>query len=141
MTLKETEKNSQALADLIIKDTALQRRGAYYSVTFAMIIDDTRTDISIENGQLAGVDVNPVKDQTNVDFSFTTDQHSWNQFCEPEPAPGFHDISAMLEFRYVQLSGNYLPWISNMMYVKGVIDHWKVWRTGEDNAAGDSADE
>jgi hypothetical protein len=132
-----TDGDRLLLIEAVNQDAELQRRGKYYSVSFGLLTDsqqdsqqgvqekgdpaENRTNFIVENGQLT--DVN--HDSMEVDFTIQSSASCWRGFREEKPSPGFHDISALLDTKRARIEGNVMPWLSNMLFVKGVIEVWR----------------
>ncbi|MBD3646756.1 MAG: SCP2 sterol-binding domain-containing protein [Pseudomonadales bacterium] len=112
----------QALVDAVNQDPELKRRGKYYSIHFRLEMDDDQILFKVDNGQLTSV----IEDGDEpVTFSLSGSRETWQQFFLDEPPPGYHDIAAMLDQGHLQLQGDPMPWLSNTLYIKGIIEHWK----------------
>lgn len=105
-------------------DPALLRRGRFYSAQIKLEFDDDSILFEVEDGKLIRLAENSDEPPANG-FTLSASKKTWEKFQAVNPPPGFHDISAMLDAKHVSLSGNALLMLSNLFYVKGLIDHWK----------------
>jgi hypothetical protein len=118
-----------SLMDKVNGDPALNRRGVCYSTEFKLVAGGYNLLFRIEDGRITRVQSNTADLPTNG-FTLTGDRESWNKFRQKFPPPGYHDIFAMLEYGHLKLDGDAMPLLSNILYVKGVLDHWRT--TGVD---------
>ncbi len=119
--------NTQALMNAVNRDPELNRRGKYYSIHFKLEMDDHNIVFEVDNGTLASVKENS---GDSVAFSLSGTAEAWQQFLSHEPPPGHHDIAAMIDGGHLALTGDPMPWLANMLYIKGVIAHWKQAHAG-----------
>jgi hypothetical protein len=122
--MKPDEDKLAELRRQINDDPGLTRRGRYYSVQFSVIEDERVTRFTIEDGSLTRIEVGSGQELPAA-FSIASSREHWARFREPRPAPGYQDISAMIDRGYARFSGTLYPWLSNMLYIKGVIDFWR----------------
>ena len=113
----------EAFRNLVNTDPALARLGRYYSVAFTVLLEEQAWRFDVRNGELASLTHVAQGADTDAVFTLTIDPKSWEAFGTQTPPPGYHDISAMIEHRHARLSGDYLPWLANMTFVKGLIRH------------------
>lgn len=114
--------NLQALADAVNQDPELNRRGKYYSIQFRLEMENRHILFRVEDGRLTSVTENSSEPAA---FSLAGTSSTWQTFLQPVPPPGFHDIAAMIDQGHLRLEGDPMPWLANMLYIKGVINHWK----------------
>jgi hypothetical protein len=108
--------------DAVNRDHELNRRGRYYSIRFRLEMDDHPFLFQVENGKLLSVTGDA---KAPAAFVLKGRGDAWRTFLMDRPPPGYHDVSAMLEQGHLQLEGDPMPWLSNMLYVKGIIAHWR----------------
>ena len=46
----------------------------------------------------------------------------WEKFWVPRPQPGFTDIFALVKKKLLRIEGDLHPFMSNLLYFKGVLD-------------------
>lgn len=112
------------LLEKINNDPTLLRRGRFYSAQIKIEFDDDSTLFEVEDGKLIRLAENSAEPPVNG-FTLSASKKTWRRFQADNPPPGFHDISAMLDAQHVSLSGDALLMLSNLFYVKRLIDHWK----------------
>ena len=126
-----SEAGIKNLIEAINADPELGRRGRYYTCEVKLVVSG-EVPVSllfrVEDGALTSVerDVDRVPD--GITLAATPDV--WSKFRAPNPSPGFHDLAAMQSEGHLDLSGDILRWLSNMAYVRGLVDHWRradVW--------------
>ena len=110
------------LQEQVNNDPELMRRGKYFSTKFALRIDNTWTMFVIDDGKLVEVLVEVRESPKGTDFIIKADAETWALFNEANPKPGYQDLTALVETRRARVSGDVIPWLSNMMYIKGVIN-------------------
>ena len=76
----------------------------------------------IDDGKLVEVLVEVRESPKGTDFIIKVDAETWALFNEANPKPGYQDLTALVETRRARVSGDVILWLSNMMYIKGVIN-------------------
>ena len=109
-----------AFRKVVNADPTLSRLGRYYSVHFTLSIDQQSWHFDVQDGALVSLST---ESDNLAAFVLTLDANSWEEFGKPAPAPGYHDISAMIDQRHARLSGDLFPWLANMTFVKSIIRH------------------
>lgn len=112
-----------SLMETVNGDPALNRRGVCYSTEFKLVIGKDSLLFKIEDGRMTALLVNTAALPTGG-FILTGEPKSWHKFRQKFPPPGYHDIFAMLEYGHITLSGDAMPLLSNILYIKGVLKHW-----------------
>lgn len=54
-------------------------------------------------------------------FALRTSAGEWEQFWEPLPRPGHHDLFALLRRGQLRIEGDVYPFMSNLLYFKGLL--------------------
>jgi hypothetical protein len=54
-------------------------------------------------------------------FGLRASAHEWEQFWEPLPRPGHHDLFALLRRGQLRIEGDVYPFMSNLLYFKGLL--------------------
>ena len=114
--------NTSTLINKVNSDPELQRRGKFYSTSFAIKAGEDVINFVIEEGQLENISDKP---DEQVDFSFKGSQATWDKFLAGEPEPGFHDLSAMIDQQHLNLEGDPRLWLYNTLYIKRLVQIWK----------------
>lgn len=101
-------------------DRMLQFRGRHLTTTMLMQVGEAQFLIHIRHGAIEKVQSGPFV-MASWQFSLRGDGEAWRQFWEPLPPPGFHDVMAMLKSRRLRLEGDLHPFMSHLLYFKGVL--------------------
>lgn len=110
----------EALPALVNADADLVRRGRFLSCDFKLGIGPLPLVVSIVHGEVAAVTGGPFLLRPWL-FALDAAPSTWSQFLEPVPAPGVHDIFALSKRGLLTISGNLLPFMANLQYVKDVV--------------------
>ena len=54
-------------------------------------------------------------------FALRASAEEWEQFWEPRPRPGHHDLFALLRRRQLLIEGDVYPFMCNLLYFKGLL--------------------
>jgi hypothetical protein len=54
-------------------------------------------------------------------FALRAPAQEWEQFWEPAPRPGHHDLFALLRRKQLRLEGDIYPFMSNLLYFKALL--------------------
>jgi hypothetical protein len=54
-------------------------------------------------------------------FALRAPEREWEQFWEPAPRPGHHDLFALLRRKQLRLEGDIYPFMSNLLYFKALL--------------------
>ena len=110
----------RSLSDLVNDDVALVRRGRYLSTSFIVGIGEDDWLVTVENGKIADVTTPPPLMASSA-FAIRASKSVWDAFWKPFPAPGYHDIFAMLPKGIATIDGTLLPLMQNLQYFKDII--------------------
>lgn len=110
----------EQLAQLVNANDRLVWRGRYVDTTFLVEVGDTHWLVKIFEGCVASVTrVGPV--MPSWTFALRASREAWMEFWQPVPRPGFQDLMAMVKKRTLRVEGNLYPFMSNLLYFKGVM--------------------
>lgn len=93
------------------------RRAALAHFDFSVLSSDQRCSINIEPNQIS-ISWNGGEE---ADFVISAPNTAWAEFAKPTPAPGYHDVVALIESGHAQIEGDALPFFRHLFLVKGVI--------------------
>jgi hypothetical protein len=110
----------ERLAELVNGDENLVRRGRFLNVDFLIEVGARAYHVSVREGRIAGIDQGP-KLMRAWRFAIRADDEAWNQFWQPLPKPGYHDIFAMTKRGRAVVEGDLQPLMANLRYLKEVI--------------------
>jgi hypothetical protein len=110
----------EQLAQLVNADDRLVWRGRYLDTTFLVEAGDASWLVKISEGRITSVTrVGPV--MPSWTFALRASRETWMEFWRPVPRPGFQDLMAMVKKRTLRVEGNLYPFMSNLLYFKGVM--------------------
>lgn len=109
-----------ALPALVAAEPRLGRWGRAQSFAFRVVDGGAETLVQIEDGKVASAVAGTFPPGT-WDFSLSADRAVWSEFLAEVPAPGFHDLIALLRYERLRVEGNELIFMRNMLFIKGVL--------------------
>lgn len=98
----------------------LHRIGALFSETILLKVDGQEFYLVFEKGHITNIVEGPSK-KTPYRFGFVTDSDALKEFWTAIPAPGFHDIFAMVKIGRAEIIGDMLLLTKNLRFFKEVI--------------------
>lgn len=98
----------------------LLRLGQLFSETVLIEVDGREFYLSFEKGALVSVAPGPSR-KTPWRFALRTDAEALQQFWQPRPAPGFHDIFGLVKIGRGRIDGDILCLVKNLRFFKGVM--------------------
>lgn len=98
----------------------LHRLGALFSETVLLKIDGLEYYLVFDRGRIDKVVEGPSK-KTPYRFGFITDGAALAEFWTATPAPGFHDIFAMVKIGRAEIVGDMLLLVKNLRFFKEVL--------------------
>ena len=101
-------------------DANLVRRGKFVTTTFLIAIDDAYHLIRITEGRIVSITPGPFI-TPNYSFALRASRDAWDKFWAPQPQPGFTDIFALVKKKLLRIEGDLHPFMSNLLYFKGVL--------------------
>ncbi|PYB72293.1 hypothetical protein [Rhizobium wuzhouense] len=108
------------LPDVVNKRATLVKRGHYVSLRFLVEIGDRGYLVDIDKGRVASVQAGPFV-MPSWTFALRASAEDWKRFFEPLPAPGFHDLFALLKARRLKVEGDLHPFMANLRYFKEIL--------------------
>jgi len=76
--------------------------------------------LTIKNGRIDSVRKG-VFAPSDWRFALRASSDTWSGFWQALPEPGYHDIMAMLKFKYLKMEGDLYPLMSHLLYFKDVL--------------------
>jgi hypothetical protein len=110
----------ERLADAVNGHAGLVRRGERIDVTMLLEYGDTPFLVQIRRGRVDGVTRGPFV-MPRWDFALRASAAEWDAHWQRLPAPGHHDLMAMIKRRTLRLEGDTYPFMSNLYYFKAVL--------------------
>ena len=108
------------LATRVNGDANLVRRGRQVNTSFLIAIDDADHIVRVEHGRIASVSPGPFI-TPNYAFALRASREAWEKLWSPVPVPGYTDIFALVKKKLLRIEGDLHPFMSNLLYFKGVI--------------------
>ena len=108
------------LAARVNADSNLLRRGKHVNTSFLIAIDAADHIVRVEHGRIASVTPGPFI-TPNYAFALRASRDAWEKLWSPKPIPGFTDIFALVKKKLLRIEGDLHPFMSNLLYFKGVI--------------------
>lgn len=110
----------EALPRLVDGDPDLQRRGRFLDCEFTIGVGKTPLHVTVRSGKVVSVARGPFLLRPAT-FALEADGAAWLEFLAPMPRPGAHDIFALSKAGRLKISGNLVPLMGNLQYVKDVL--------------------
>jgi hypothetical protein len=111
----------ERLFDLVNADAALVRRGRFLTADFLVEVGDEPFLISVQDGRVASVTPRPAPTRP-WRFAIRASAEAWQEFWQPVPRPGYHDLFALTRFGRARIEGDLLPLMANLRYIKEVLE-------------------
>lgn len=110
----------QQLAAAANGDPVLERRGRYLSTVFLWSIGEENFIVKISDGEIQRVD-RASRVMPQYEFRVSADRQSWDMLWRKPPAPGWHDILALMRRRQLHVEGNLHPFMTHLLYFKHLL--------------------
>lgn len=111
----------EQLADLVNRDAALVRRGRHFTGAFLVEARPRNWLVYVLRGRIERVEAGPFV-MPSWRFALRADEASWQRFWQPRPAPGDHDLLALVRRGLMKFEGDLQPLMANLLYIKGVLE-------------------
>jgi hypothetical protein len=109
----------ERLAELVNKDPAIGRWGRGMNHTFMVEVGADQYLLHVRDGRVE-MQKGPFT-QRSWSFAIRAKRESWEKFWQKTPAPGWHDLFALLRRGDVAFEGDQRVLMAYMMYVKLVL--------------------
>jgi hypothetical protein len=110
----------ERLPRLVNDDPAIVRWGRRMHETFMVEVGDTQYLLGIEDGLIQTVEKGPFVQRT-WRFAIRAKREAWEKFWQKTPAPGWHDLFALLRRGEVAFEGDQRVLMAYLQYVKLVL--------------------
>ncbi|MDO8692737.1 MAG: hypothetical protein Q7J51_01430 [Sheuella sp.] len=101
-------------------DSRLCWRGRHVDTAFLIECGQEQFLVKIKNGCIESVSKG-VFASSEWCFALRASGATWSAFWQALPVPGYHDIMAMLKFKYLKMEGDLYPLMSHLLYFKDVL--------------------
>ena len=95
----------------------LLRLGRLIDDTVLLKIDGDEYYLTFDKGRLAQIQPGPSR-KTPWRFAITTDAAALQEFWQPRPRPGFHDIFGLVTIGRARIDGDILALVKNLRFYK-----------------------
>ena len=107
------------LAQLVNQDPAIVRWGRGMNETFLVAVGDQQFLLTVRDGKLQ-VEKGPFV-MRSWKFAIRASRECWEKFWQKTPAPGWHDLFALLRRGDVKFEGDQRVLMAYLLYVKLVL--------------------
>ncbi|MFN2644063.1 MAG: hypothetical protein ABR570_03655 [Burkholderiales bacterium] len=107
----------ERLAELVNADPAVVRWGREMNETFMLGIGETQYVITVRAGRIESVERGPFV-MRSWRFAIRASEACWSQFFRSPPAPGWHDLFALLRRGDVTFEGDQRLLWAYLLYLK-----------------------
>jgi hypothetical protein len=99
------------------KSPHLLRLGQLFSETVLLEVDGSEFYLGFDRGSLSNLTVGPSR-KTPWRFALRVDGEALAHFWQDAPAPGFHDIFALVKIGRARIDGDILALVKNLRFFK-----------------------
>jgi hypothetical protein len=107
------------LPELVNRDAALVRWGRRMNEAFMVEVGETQYLLTVREGKL-DLEKGPFT-QRSWRFAIRAKREAWEKFWQKTPAPGWHDLFALLRRGDVVFEGDQRVLMAYLLYVKLVL--------------------
>lgn len=111
----------EQLGDLVNDDAALVRRGRHFTGAFLVEARPRVWLVHVLRGRIERVEAGPFV-MPSWRFALRAEEASWQRFWRRRPAPGDHDLLALVRRGLMKFEGDLQPLMANLLYIKGVLE-------------------
>jgi len=123
----------ERLPELAAADADLARRGRFLTCDFEIGVGSVPLSVSIDHGRVTSVKRGPFLLRSHT-FSITAAPETWAGFHQPFPEPGDHDLLALTKSGRARVSGDLVPFMGNLQFVKDLLALPRLLANTEDAA-------
>ena len=110
----------ERIKDIVNGDAALMHWGRHMNETFMVEVGDAQFLLSVKNGKIDTIERGPFA-QRSWRFAIRAKRECWEQFWRSPPAPGWHDLFALLRRGEVKFEGDQRVLMAYLLYLKLVL--------------------
>jgi hypothetical protein len=110
----------EQLPRLLADDPNLVRRGAFFDAQFQVGIGAIPFDVVVAAGKVTSLERGPFV-MRSWRFAVRGTAEAWHKLWRPMPAPGWHDLSALVKRGSMSFEGDLQPLMANLQYVKDLL--------------------
>ncbi len=108
------------LVQVVNGDARLLQRGRFIDTVLLFDAGETQHLLDIRRGRVESLAHGPFV-MPRWDFALRAPLAEWLAFWEPVPAPGHHDVFALMKRRVLRVEGNVQPFMTNLFYFKALL--------------------
>lgn len=110
----------ERIAELVNTDPAIMRWGRHLNDSFMVEVGSQQYLLTIRAGRVEAVEKGPLV-QRAWRFAIRARAECWEKFWQKVPAPGWHDLFALLRRGDIAFEGDQRVLMSHLLYVKLVL--------------------
>ena len=110
----------ERIKDIVNGDAALMRWGRHMNETFMVEVGETQYLVTVRAGRIESVEKGPLV-MRSWRFAIRARQECWEKFWQKTPAPGWHDLFALLRRGDVAFEGDQRVLMAYLLYLKLVL--------------------
>ena len=110
----------ETLPERVNANAWLVHRGRFVDTQCLIDVGETPWLMQIQAGRITSLQRGPFV-MPRWTFALRASSETWSAFWEEHPAPGFHDLMAMIKSRALRLEGDQHPFMANLLYFKEVL--------------------
>ena len=114
------ERMIENLPQLVNRDPAILRWGRGMHEIFMVEVGDTQFLMTVNDGRIDKIEKGPFT-QRPWRFAIRAKAECWDRFWQKPPAPGWHDLFALLRRGDVRFEGDQRVLMAYLFYVKLVL--------------------
>ena len=101
-------------------NAALVRRGRFLTTTILIEVGAEPYLVRVDEGRIEAVMRGPHV-MPSWSFALRASSEAWAAFWEPRPAPGMHDLLALVKARLLRVEGDVKLFMTHLRYVKEIL--------------------
>jgi hypothetical protein len=110
----------EQLPNLAAANPDLARRGRFLTCDFEIIVGAVPLSVTVVEGHVRDVKRGPFLLKPHA-FAIAAEPEVWARFHTPMPTPGDHDLLALTKTGRARVSGNLVPFMGNLQFVKDLL--------------------
>ena len=110
----------QRIAELVNNDPAIVRWGRQMNETFMVEVGEQQFLVTVHGGLIQSVEKGPFV-MRPWRFAIRASRECWDKFWQKTPAPGWHDLFALLRRGDVVFEGDQRVLMAHLLYLKLVL--------------------
>ena len=110
----------EKLPDVVNADAALVRRGRFLTTVILIEVGEEAYLVRIAEGRIDSVSRGPHV-MPRWSFALRAPSDAWAAFWTPRPAPGYHDLLALMKSRLLRVEGDAKLFMAHLRYIKEIL--------------------